>query len=115
MPNGEWIEGVFPKFTSCFDAQIPMKMYLDRDVVQFKECNKQLFEAVTKNPELNEKFTDEQLEQIKDGLKDGTSPDGYTWHHDAEVGRIQLVDAEIHAKTGHNGGRSTWGCEKYNR
>lgn len=115
MPNGEWIEGVFAKFTSEFDTKIPESMYLDSNRDQFKECNKQLSEAIEKDPELKAKFTDEQIEQIHDGIQDGTAPDGYVWHHDIEVGKMQLVDAEIHAKTGHRGGRSTWGSERFNR
>lgn len=39
----------------------------------------------------------------------GDTPDGYTWHHDAEAGKMQLVDTETHQKTGHTGGRSIWG------
>lgn len=115
MPNGEWIEGVFPKFDSLFDAKLPESMYLDNNPKQFKECNKQLAEALEKNPELKEKFTDEQIEQIYDGIQDGTAPDGYVWNHDIVVGKMQLVNVEIHAKTAHRGGRSTWGSERFNR
>lgn len=108
-PNGEKIEGVFPEFESAFDAKIPEDMYLKTDKEQFKECNAQLAEAIEANPELKEKFTPEQLEQIKDGIEDGTAPDGFVWHHDVEAGKLQLVDAEVHAKTGHTGGRAIWG------
>ncbi len=38
------------------------------------------------------------------GLK-GT-PSGYTWHHHQEPGRMQLIDRDVHAKTGHTGGFS---------
>ena len=53
----------------------------------------------------------EQMEQILDG----ETPDGYTWHHDAEVGKIQLVESDIHMKTGHTGGRTVWGGGNENR
>ena len=115
LPNGEKIEGVFPEFDSMFNAKITEDKYLDTDKNQFKECNKQLYEAIEKDPELKKKFTKEQIEQIKDGIKDGTAPDGYVWHHDAEPGKMQLVDSEIHAKTGHAGGRSVWGGGSENR
>jgi len=36
------------------------------------------------------------------GLK--STPEGYTWHHHQDRGLMQLVDTEVHAKTGHNGG-----------
>ena len=108
-PNGENIEGVFPRFDSVFDAKIPEDMYLQPDKIQFKECNRQLLQEIEQNPELKAVFSEEQLEQIRDGVYDGTAPDGYVWHHDAEAGKLQLVDFETHSHTGHTGGRSIWG------
>lgn len=113
--DGEKIEGVFPKFDSQFDAKLPQELYLDTDKAQFKECNRQLSEAIDKAPELKSKFTPEQIEQIREGVSDGTAPDGYVWNHDAEAGKMQLVDFETHAKTGHTGGRSIWGGGSDNR
>jgi hypothetical protein len=109
--NGETDEGVFPVFDSAFDAQLPEDLYKATDKQQFDECNKQLKEAVEKDPELAKKFTPEQLEQIKNG----DTPDGYTWHHNEEKGKMQLVDFETHAKTGHTGGRVIWGGGQENR
>lgn len=114
-PDGEHIEGVFPKFDSMFDANIPENLYKESDKAQFQECNKQLLEAINTTPELKEKFSSEQIEQIKEGVYEGTAPDGYVWHHDVESGKLQLVDAEIHAKTGHTGGRYLWGGGTENR
>jgi len=34
------------------------------------------------------------------------TPKGYTWHHHEETGRMQLVESNAHAKTGHTGGFS---------
>jgi hypothetical protein len=98
-------EGVFPVFDSLHDAQLPETLYKESDKKQFAECDKQLKAAIEKKPELAGKFTPEQLEQIKNG----ETPDGYTWHHNEESGKMQLVDEEIHAKTRHTGGRSIWG------
>lgn len=109
------IDGVFPVFETTFDAQISEDLYHETDYTQFKECNAQLHEAIQNDPDLRAKFTEEQVEQIKEGIMDGTAPDGYTWHHDAEPGKIQLVDADIHAKTGHTGGRTVWGGGNENR
>ena len=60
--------------------------------------------------------------EFKDGwefpggkIEDGETPDGYTWHHDAEAGKMQLVDFETHQKTGHTGGRYIWGGGTENR
>ncbi len=35
-------------------------------------------------------------------------PDGYSWHHHQDYGRMQLVEHEIHRQTGHTGGFSLW-------
>lgn len=109
--EGDLIEGVFAKFESIYDVELPEEFLESNDNIQFKECNFQLKEAVEDNPELAEKMTDEQLEQIKDG----ETPDGFTWHHDAEKGNMQLVDSAVHAKTGHTGGKFIWGGGNTNR
>lgn len=102
---------VVPVFDSTYDAKLPENKLTASDAAQAKECNHQLKEAVADDPELRSKFSDEQLEQINNG----DTPDGYTWHHDAEIGKMQLVDAETHQKTGHTGGRSIWGGGSDNR
>ena len=109
--DGNEVTGVFPEFDSDFDAQLPEDLYEASDKEQFAECNKQLKEAVEKDPELAKRFTPEQLEQIKNG----DTPDGYTWHHNEEKGKMQLVDSDIHAKTGHTGGKTIWGGGNENR
>lgn len=111
--NGKTVEGVFPDFdeVSKFETKLDKDMYESSDREQFKECSKKLKEAVENDPELAKQFTDEQLEQIKNG----DTPDGYTWHHDAEPGRMQLVPTDIHQKTGHTGGQAVWGGGSKNR
>ena len=109
--KGEDVEVVVPKFDSKFDVQLPEELEKASDKEQITECNKQLKDAVENDPDLKEQFTDEQLEQIMDG----ETPDGYTWHHDAEKGKMQLVDSETHARTGHTGGRVIWGGGQSNR
>lgn len=109
--DGKLYEVVVPKFDSAFDAQLPMDKLKETDAKQSEVCNAQLKQAVDSNQELREKFNDDQLEQIENG----DTPDGYTWHHDAEVGKMQLVDTEIHQKTGHTGGRKIWGSGTDNR
>ena len=103
--EGNVASGVFPKFESIYDAQLPSEMLKASDKVQFTECCNQLKNAISKDPELAKKFNNEQLEQIRSG----DTPDGYVWHHNEELGKMQLVDIKIHEQTGHNGGRSLWG------
>jgi hypothetical protein len=109
--NGEQDEGVFPVFEKVFEVQLPEELLQASDAAQEKECNKQLKDAVDKDLDLAKKFTTEQLEQIKNG----DTPEGYTWHHNEETGKMQLVDSEIHAKTGHTGGKVIWGGGQENR
>ena len=107
--DGYKVEVVMPVFDSKFEVQLPDELCLSKDKEQFKECNKQLYEAIQKDPELAKKFTPEQIEQIKDGMKNGGAPDGCTWHHDAEKGKMQLVDSDMHGDSRHTGGRTLWG------
>lgn len=109
--DGKQYEVVVPQFESKFDAQLPEDKLKVKDKEQFKECNIQLKEEIAHNPKMREKFDEEQLEQIQDG----ETPSGYLWHHDAEVGKMQLVSIEFHQKTGHTGGRSIWGGGTENR
>ena len=109
--DGNEVTGVFPVFDSEFDSQLPDELLQSSDREQFDECNKQLKEAVENDPEFAAKFTPEQLEQIMNG----ETPDGYTWHHNEEKGKMQLVDADIHAQTGHTGGKTIWGGGNENR
>ena len=96
---------VVPEFESCYDATISSELYYKRDRVQFKECNRQLLEAVNNNTDIKNRFSAEQLEEIKKGK----TPKYYTWHHNEETGKLQLVLTEIHEKTAHTGGRAIWG------
>lgn len=103
--NGEKVEGVFPIFDSTFDVQLPEDFYLASDREQFDYCNERLMEAY-ENGELDDApFNERQREQIANGDK----PQGYTWHHNEEIGKMELIETEIHDKTGHTGGKVIWG------
>lgn len=109
--TGEKVKGVFPQFDSKIDVQLPEDMEQTPDRTQFAECNKQLAEKVAKDPELRAQFTEDQLADIEDGY----TPEGYTWHHNEEKGKMQLVDSDIHSQTRHTGGRNIWGGGTENR
>lgn len=105
--EGEKQEGVFPQFEGKFETRLPRDMYKASDEVQFKYCTDALARQIEANPILATNFTPRQLEQIKNGEP---RISGLTWHHkEWPAGSMQLVDAEIHSKTGHTGGRSIWG------
>lgn len=109
--NGEKYEVVVPKFESQHDVQLPEDRILATDREQSEFCNQDFKKKVEANQELRDKFDEMQLDQIMNG----DTPDGYTWHHDAEVGKMQLVDTETHQKTGHTGGKKIWGGGKQYR
>ena len=104
----ERVEGVFPVFESKFDTALPRELYQASDAVQFKCCTEQLKDQIARNPAMEKQFSPRQLEQIRDGAP---RISGLTWHHNELPGKMQLVNAEIHAKTAHIGGRSLWACE----
>ena len=103
--TGEKVKGVFPVFDSTFEVHLPDELLKAKDKEQFAECNKQLSKAIENDPELKEKFSTEQIEQIKNG----DTPDGYVWHHNEEKGKMELVDFKTHSDTRHTGGKSIWG------
>ncbi|GLZ63560.1 MULTISPECIES: T7SS effector LXG polymorphic toxin [Bacillus amyloliquefaciens group] len=95
----------FPIFEPVVEVKIDKSLYLEKDTVQFKKATELLLQEINKNPELKNHFTEMQLKQILKGKK----PKGFTWHHHQNEGIMQLVDADIHGKTGHTGGRNIWG------
>ncbi|GHV37608.1 hypothetical protein FACS1894187_14790 [Synergistales bacterium] len=108
LPDGRVVEGVFPEFKPVAEVQMnPNETGDYKGTRQEHEtaANKGLQEQVANNPELQEKFTPEQLDQIEHG----ETPDDYTWHHNQEPGKMQLVDTKIHDATAHTGGYSIWG------
>jgi hypothetical protein len=101
----------FPVFDSAFDAKIDSSLYLEKNTVQFKEANLQLSDAIQNDPSLAKQFNEGQLQDIARG----DTPDGYVWHHHQQEGRLQLVEREIHQKTGHIGGQKIWAGGNDNR
>lgn len=104
-------EGVFPEFDALTEVKLPDTMYKDSDSKQFEFCNKEL-QSQLHNKELDLKlFSKVQIEQIKNG----DQPRDLVWHHNEVKGKMQLVDACIHQKTAHTGGRAIWGGGKLSR
>jgi len=68
----------------------------------FRICSRQLYRRIRNNPTLRKRFTPKQIAQ----LRNGKTPDGYTWHHEPETNILSLVDREVHAQTKHSGGFS---------
>lgn len=75
------------------------------DAVQYRECNRQFKRQVENNAALRGNFSDEQLALIQKGR----TPKGLVWHHEAEKGKIKLINRDVHKQTKHTGGRCIWG------
>ncbi len=106
LSDGRKLQGVFPKFDSSVDIELPKELYKADFNKQQKECLEQLQKKL-KNPfgKLRDKFTEDQIEDIMSGVL----PEGFTWHHNEQEGLMQLVDSVIHNQTNHTGGMSIWG------
>lgn len=111
LSDGTKIKAIFPEFPHKFECKMNECEYELSDREQINICNKALKEKIELEPEFAGAFSEEQVEQIKEGY----TPDGYTWHHNEDPGVMQLVDSEVHARTGHTGGRTLWGGGSDNR
>lgn len=98
----------YPIFKAATEVNLPKYLYFARDAKQFEYATKELAAQIEKNPALAEKFTPRQIEYIKNGR----TPEGYTWHHHEDSGKLQLVETSVHQQTAHKGGRSIWGGGK---
>ena len=103
--KGTIIEGVFPEFKSLFTTYLPDNLLLASDKVQFSHCVKSLQNEIKNNPGFSKQFSPRQLEQIKAGK----TPGGYTWHHNEQLGKMELVKSDVHDIAKHTGGRAIWG------
>lgn len=102
---GTKLEGVFPKFNPVFTAHLPKEKLLSSDKAQFSECVSQLQKSLESDPSLSSLFTKRQLDQIANGK----TPGGFVWHHNEEVGKMELVKFDKHDEAKHTGGRAIWG------
>ncbi|QIH76154.1 hypothetical protein GTN31_07245 [Macrococcoides canis] len=76
------------------------------DSRQFKKATRTLKDKLINGDISIDKFNREQIEAIK--AEEEKIP-GLTWHHSDKPGNLELVPEELHSKSGHLGGRATWG------
>lgn len=105
LSDGTVREGVFPEFNATYETTLSDELLKATDYQQSRYSNEQLREAVAGDPSLKERFNETQVQQIGEA----ETPDGFTWHHHQETGRMQLVDTITHLRTGHTGGKEIWG------
>jgi hypothetical protein len=101
-------ESGFPVFDSMHDVKLPPEKIGPNvsDEAQFKYATEHLKAHLDANPEERQNFTQKQLDEIDNGEP---RIDDYTWHHSEDGQTLELVDRDIHAKTGHDGGRKATG------
>lgn len=107
--DGAIVEGVFPAFDSIFTVMLPDYLRCASDSKQFRFCTRQLSQAIQNDPRLANMFSSCQHEQI---IKCNPHIPGLTWHHNHIPGKMELVDANVHRRCGHTGGRCIWGGGK---
>ncbi|MEN2467918.1 HNH endonuclease [Ornithinibacillus sp. JPR2-1] len=95
----------FPVFPRQYQTTLPTANLKSTNATQFKYANKQLKASFDKSPSVRSKFNSLQQQDIRNGK----TPRGYVWHHHENRGLLQLVDRNLHGKTGHTGGKSIWG------
>ncbi|SDY71277.1 HNH endonuclease [Thermoactinomyces sp. DSM 45892] len=67
--------------------------------------SKSLLEKLESDKDLRDEFVKANHEWIEAG----EDPVGYTWHHNQDEGKMQLVESKVHGAVRHTGGRPTWG------
>ena len=80
-----------------------------RPELHIKAANQKLFDTIKADPDLAKvlKLSQEQINRL---LSVNRAPDGYTWHHHQDVGRMQLVEQGSHLLSRpHTGGMAVWG------
>ena len=97
----------FPKFKAYYTVKLRKKYFCETRERHFYMANKILSSNIGTSTRIKAKFSRKQIKEISQG----DTPSGYTWHHHQDVGVLQLVDDEIHAKTPHIGGYSIWGSK----
>jgi len=102
----------FPEFNSKFDTVIGDEhIGSGKDKLHFEAANKNLAKQLKDNPNLAKEIglTDEQVNFFLKEPPEKMAPDGLTWHHHQDTGRMQLVDRVEHDTFKHTGGMSIWG------
>ncbi|WP_198863722.1 HNH endonuclease [Bacillus velezensis] len=94
----------FPIFDPIVEVKIDKSLYLAKDTVQFKSNRT----PVARNQQKSRVEKSLYRNAVEANYK-RKKPKGFTWHHHQNEGIMQLVDADIHGKTGHTGGRNIWG------
>jgi hypothetical protein len=103
-------ENGFPGFETKFETILDdIHIGSGQPQMHFKAANKNLFNAIKSEPGLARtlKLSEADVARLSTSSR---APNGYTWHHHQDVGRMQLVTNEANALSlPHTGGMAIWG------
>ncbi len=105
------LKGVFPEFKSNHTVELGDQIHDMTDYQQFKACKEHFQEHMYDDPSKLEGITIGDME----ALDYKNAPEGFTWHHEADFGKLSLVARELHEKYRHTGTRAlcgNWCCTK---
>lgn len=104
-------DSIIPR-NSALAGKLHSKTQVPFDSQGYPEFSAYLYVKNEKNVDVNigaltgNRAHDDALANAAAGFD--KTPDGYTWHHHQDLGRMQLVETEIHKKTGYTGGHSIY-------
>ena len=105
--DGKLVKGVFPVFEAPYTVKLPKQLVQTANRAKHaKYCNQTLLAAAKADPSLATSLGLTADDIVRMG--NGYNPSGYVWHHNEELGVIQLVDEAIHSATSHTGGFHVW-------
>ena len=104
LADGLVLEGVFPEFDSIYSVELGEKVNDMSLHQQFSACRDDFQDHLFDNKEVLENFTFGDMERMDKAH--GYAPDGWTWHHDADLGTYELVRTDVHSSIGHTGSNS---------
>ena len=100
----------FPEFETKFETLLDKSHIgsVDR-LAHYRAANRKLHQAIKEDPELARtlKMSPKNVEKL---LSSKDPPNGHSWHHHQDVGRMQLVEDGAHQLSiPHTGGMAIWG------
>ncbi|WP_083445825.1 HNH endonuclease [Gallaecimonas pentaromativorans] len=99
----------FPIFTT-YDTYIDNEhIGSAKEKEHFKAANENLLKNIEKDPTLAKKMGLTKMDLRNMKKNSSKAPDGFVWHHHQDVGRMQLVRADLHDSFRHSGGMAIWG------
>ncbi|USO01891.1 MAG: HNH endonuclease [Alphaproteobacteria bacterium] len=89
----------------AYETRVTDSLMIRNRIPHMREATLKLKQSIERGEVSSSIFNADQLRAIE--ARAPKIP-GYTWHHNQELGRMQLLKKEPHDLTGHAGGMVTW-------